>query len=256
MTLFDSHCHLTDDSLFPTLGHVMERAVAAGVEQVICCGTSPHDWPLVFQALEQSKGCRLSLLPMIGIHPWFVSDDWKSDVQALGKLLREHPSAGVGECGLDFQKQFKNRAEQEECFVAHLELAAELGRPVAVHCVRAWGRLLEILREHPMPKKIIHAFSGAVELIPELTELNCWFSICGNVTKPEAKRVHAAAAAIPEDRLLIETDAPDFRPVGCEKPNEPANLVLVVRAVAELRGQPVGQVADSTFRNAESLTLI
>ena len=254
MKLFDAHCHLTDHSLFPNLGNVMERAASGGVVRAICCGTSPADWPLVFQAVERFDGCRVSLLPMIGIHPWFVSDVWKTEVRALEALLIQNPSAGLGECGLDFQKQFTNRGEQEACFVAHLQLAAELGRPVAIHCVQAWGRLLDILREHPVPKKIIHAFSGAVELIPEMTELNCWFSICGNVTKPEAKRVHAAAAAIPKERLLIETDAPDFRPLGCAKPNEPANLIHVARAVADLRNVPVEVLAELTVRNAAEIS--
>lgn len=277
MKLFDAHCHLQDDLLFPDLGNVLERAAAAGVERIVVCGTSPDDWAQVLQCPKKEK---YALTLSVGIHPWFCSEHchslrslphhdsdeaslaslgWKENFQTLEEMVRADAtgekgapmlSVGIGECGLDFSERFKNRAEQEECFAAHLDLARELNRPVTVHCVQAWGRLIEILREHPAPKIILHAFGGAVELIPELTELNCWFSFCGNVTNPNAKRVRAAAVAVPAERLLIETDSPDFPPAGCEAPNEPANLIVVARAVAELRGVSVEEIAELTFTNA------
>ncbi|MGE4489153.1 MAG: TatD family hydrolase, partial [Kiritimatiellales bacterium] len=167
---------------------------------------------------------------------------------------------GIGETGLDFstsakasadkQERCTNRAEQEASFAAHLDLARELDRPVAVHCVKAWGRLVEILREHPAPRVLLHAFGGAPELIAELAELNCWFSFCGNVTNPNAKRVRASAAAVPADRLVIETDSPDFPPAGCGSPNEPVNLPVVVRELAVLRRIPIDEAAELTFCNA------
>lgn len=157
---------------------------------------------------------------------------------------------GIGETGLDFQPRFTNRAEQEASFAAHLDLARELNRPVTVHCVQAWGRLIEILREHPAPRVLLHAFGGAPELIPELITLNCWFSFCGNVTSPNAKRVRTSAAAVPAERLLIETDSPDFPPSGVEFPNEPANLIHVARTLAELRAVQIEKIAELTFSNA------
>ena len=266
MKLFDAHCHLQDDALFPDIGNVMKRAAEAGVERMACCGTSPADWNQVFQLAEKFP----QIIPMIGIHPWFVGCragaatppdsevtdlgyKWKQNVQTLEKLLREHPEAGIGETGLDFQEKFTNRAEQEASFAAHLDLARELNRPVAVHCVHAWGQLIEILREHPAPKIILHAFGGAPELIPELVVLNCWFSFCGAVTNPQAKRVRTSVVAVPEDRLLIETDSPDFPPSGCLPPNEPANLIHVACAVAELRGISVEAVASLTSLNAKQV---
>ena len=255
MKLFDAHCHLPESRI----DSMLERAAAAGVEGMAVCGTSSNDWNAVlnvaesFPTFEKTEGCRLSLLPMIGIHPWFVPANWEESLPLMRKLLVDFPELGIGETGLDFQTRFSNCAEQEACFAAHLDLARELNRPVAVHCVQAWGRLIGILREHPAPKILLHAFGGAVELIPELTELNCWFSFCGNVTNPKAKRVRAAAAAVPAGRLLIETDSPDFPPAGCDAPNEPANLIHVARAVAELRGVPVEEIAELTFDNALKL---
>ena len=258
MKLFDAHCHLQD---VPDIESLMARAASAGIERMVCCGTSSKDWNRVLQLATEFP----QIIPMIGLHPWFVchslrslphhecdeaslaslgSKDWKEHFQTLEKLLRKHPEVGIGETGLDFQKQFINRAEQEASFAAHLELAREMNRPVAVHCVHAWGRLVELLREHPAPRVLLHAFGGAAELIPELIKLNCWFSFCGSVTHPNAKRVRAAAIAVPENRLLVETDSPDFTPAGCEPPNEPANLVHIVRAIAGLRGIPVDRLAD------------
>lgn len=252
MRLFDAHCHVLPPEAFA-------RAAATGVENVAICGTSSKDWKNVlelskkFPGIGKEKCAPTQLVPMIGIHPWFCSRQWKEDFQTLEETVQKVPDLGIGETGLDFQERFTNRAEQEASFAAHLELARELNRPVAVHCVQAWGRLIEILREFPAPKKILHAFGGSPELIPELVELNCRFSFCGNVTNPNAKRVRASAVAVPDDRLLIETDSPDFPPAGCVPPNEPANLIHIARAVAELRGVPVEQIAELTFNNARTV---
>ena len=158
-------------------------------------------------------------------------------------MVRGFPMLGIGECGLDFCDRFTNRAEQGECFAAHLDLARELDRPVTVHCVQAGGRLVEILRDHPARRILLHAYSGSAELIPELMKLNCWFSFGEAVMNPNAKRVRAAAVAVPADRLLIETDSVD----------EPDKLIEVARAVAALRGVSVEEIAEMTFNNTQSL---
>ena len=144
MKLFDSHCHLLEDS------EAFSRAAEVGVKGLVVCGTSPQEW----EAVVENKKAAIQWLPMIGIHPWFVADSWSAEFQDLEKLLRAHPEAGVGETGLDFQEKFTNRAEQEASFAAHLDLARELNRPVAVHCVRAWGRLIEILHDQFMETRI------------------------------------------------------------------------------------------------------
>lgn len=278
MKLFDAHCHLPEGRV----GSMLERAAAADVAGIAVCGTNPNDWVDCIDAHNKFQGLENPplIFPMVGIHPWFVDCGagsetppksavtdhgyrWKERFQTLEKLLRDFPNLGIGETGLDFsafakaaadkQDPFRNRMGQEACFAAHLDLAEQLNRPVAVHCVKAWGRLIEILKEHPAPRIVLHAFSGAVELIDGLAERNCWFSFCGNVTNPRARRVRAAAAAVPAERLLIETDSPDFPPLGCSAPNEPANLIHVARAVAELRNEPVEAVAGQTVLNARSI---
>ena len=234
MKLFDAHCHLQGDRILPDLENTVARAAGAGVERMVCAGTSPADWNRV---AECARRYPQQIIPMFGIHPWFA--DGATDIELLKKFLLENPSAGVGETGLDFQEHFTNRDAQEKSFAEHLKLAGELNRPVAVHCVRAWGRLIEILKETPAPKILLHAYSGAPELIPELVSLNCWFSFNAGVENPSAKKMRAAVVAVPENRLLIETDS-----------TEPANLISVFRVVAELRKNAGSD--EILFRNAQN----
>jgi TatD DNase family protein len=245
MKLFDAHCHLQDNTLPNRPGALLTEAAEKGVACCACCGTAEADWSKVLElAAEHSE-----IYPMIGIHPWLVIPDWKKSFQKLRDLLITNPSAGIGETGLDFQKRFANRAEQEASFIAHLDLADELGRPVAVHCVRAWGRLIEILKEHPAPRVLLHAFGGPAELIPELIKLNCWFSVGCTVTNPDAKRVREAAEQIPIDRLLVETDSPDLPPRGIDSPNVPANLPYVIQALSGIRNTSEEALSTQTFEN-------
>ncbi|MFA5687760.1 MAG: TatD family hydrolase [Kiritimatiellales bacterium] len=248
MKLFDAHCHLQDDRLFADLENIVARAGKSGVEKMICAGTSPADWNRVLECAQRFPH---NIIPALGIHPWFVEGGTRPPgaLQTLENLLIQNPAAAIGETGLDFQKRFTNREAQEKSFIAHLQLAGKLNRPVVVHCVHAWGRLFEIIKENPAPNILLHAYSGATELIPELAALNCCFSFNAGIINLHAKRVRAAIAAVPEHRLLLETDAPDFTPPGKTPPNEPANLNLILRVAAELRNQSESSLAEITFRN-------
>jgi len=261
MRLFDAHCHVISPE-------AIERAAIADVAGIAICGTSPKDWDAVFSCLEymakkshgllEKQTATMKLVPMLGIHPMFVSKDWNESFQALDKLVRADAIGSqdsgrgtsmlsIGETGLDFRDQFMNRTEQEACFISHLDLARETNRPVAVHCVKAWGRLLAILRQYPVPRILLHAFGGSVDLIPELVDLNSWFSFGPAVMNPNAKRVRSAAAAVPEERLLIESD------FSGTPQNEPSELIHIARAVAELRGVSVDEIAALTFDNARAV---
>ncbi len=231
---------------------MLKRAGAAGVTELSVCGTSPDDWIYCIDAQKKFQG--LENFPVvyssIGIHPWFLkgrngapSRPNDAGFQRLEKLLRDNPMLSVGETGLDFSDPFGSRTEQEVCFAAHLDLARELNRPVTVHCVQAWGRMVEMVKKHPAPKILLHAYSGSVELIPELMKLNCWFSFGLAVMNPKSKKARAAVVAVPADRLLIETDST----------GDPGKLIQVARATGELRGVSVDEISELTFRNAQQL---
>lgn len=255
MDLFDAHCHLQDRRLASDLDAVVARARAAGVRRVCCCAAAEEDWPAVAAAADQLAGF---VVPAFGLHPWYVERrgrDWEAALAA--RLAR--PGAVVGEIGLDHAVDGPPRDVQDRVFQRQLEMAAERGLPVNVHCLRAWGSLLEHLRglRTRPPAIVIHSYSGAPELIPELARLGAYFSFSGAVTRPASRRARASAAAVPADRLLLETDAPDLAPLGPGEArvppgsvNEPANLVRVLEAVAALRGAPVRDIAARAWENA------
>jgi TatD DNase family protein len=254
MRLFDAHCHLQDEKLLPRIDAVMERAGQAGGRGLCCCGASESDWPAVMDVASRFK----QITPAFGLHPWYVAQrtpDWQD---VLRDCLTRTAGSGVGEIGLDRAIKERNDTEQVEVFLVQLRLAKELGRPVSIHCRRAWDvmpSLLEGMGGLPAGF-VLHSYSGSSELVEPLAKLGAYFSFSGSITYHRNKRGHNAVKAVPLDRLLIETDSPDLMPViGAAKnddmPNEPANLVHVLRKIAELRDMPEDELAELTWKNAE-----
>lgn len=250
MRLYDSHCHLQDERLLPQAVAVLARARDAGVEGLLCCGSAEEDWADV-AALAHVDG---RIVPAFGLHPWYARDRTAQWLETLAGFLKAEPRAAVGEIGLDHALKERNDEEQGEVFLAQLRLACGMGRAVSIHCRRAWGQLMQYdaaLRALPRGFAV-HSYSGAKDLIAPLAQAGAFFSFSGSVTWSHNTRSHEACRNVPADRLLIETDAPDLMPSVAEgKPvNEPANLVCVLRKVAELRGETTEVVAEQTRANA------
>lgn len=251
MFLFDAHCHLQDERFSDRLPLIISRACSAGIGRMSCCGSEEQDWEAVKRiALEYEP-----VLPSFGLYPLNVvrrSGKW---LEQLKSFLLSIPS-GVGEIGLDNSIESGNNTEQEEVFIAQLRLARELRRPVTIHCRKAWGRLLEILKQEDGVKfgGMLHTYSGSPEMVGPFEEMGLHISFSGAITRPGNKRGCESLRAVAGERLLLETDSPDLTPVGAEGGyNEPANLPLVARAAALLRGQSVEAVAELTYKNAERL---
>jgi len=255
--LFDAHCHLQDERLIGCAGDVMSRALAAGVEACLCCGTGEHDWAGV-AALAHAG---MPVVPAFGLHPWRVRDRTGKWLNSLTAFLDAEPRAAVGEIGLDHALKERNDDEQGEVFCAQLRLAREKHRAVSLHCRRAWEQLMRYEAElRALPAGfVIHSYSGAAELVEPLARAGACFSFSGAITWARNARAIEACRRVPADRLLIETDAPDLTPsipgarsgLGSLQPvNEPANLVFVLRKVAALRGEPDQAMAETTWKNA------
>jgi len=213
----DSHCHLQDPRFAGRVPEVLARARAAGVGHLVCCGTREADWDRVLE-LARDHAC---VLPMLGLHPWYVQEaapGWLGRLEA--RLQAER--AGLGECGLDFADGRPGRALQEAAFLAQLRLAIDLDRPLAIHCVRAWGRLLALLGSTGIPAAgaMVHAYSGSGEVAAELQKLGLHLSF-------GARRNPRALAAAAADRILFETDAPSGG--DRERGGEPRLAVLAGR---------------------------
>jgi len=226
---FDSHCHLQDPRLGP-VADALARARAAGVTWLACCATREQDWDRVLELARDHDG----VLPMLGLHPWFVADaapGWAGRLRDRAGQGR----AGIGECGLDFLPGRPDRAVQEAAFLAQLRLAAELERPVAIHCVRAWGRLAELLGAVRLPAgALVHGFSGSPETVRRLQGLGLHLSF--SAAAP-------ALAAVAADRLLLESDAPS-------EGREPARAAELVEAAARLRQTDPERLAAQVHGNA------
>lgn len=247
-TCFDTHCHLQDPLLLPVLPRVLERARAAGVTDLVCCATREEDWSQVLTLARDHPGVH----PMVGLHPWCVHTAAPGWLERLEGLLKAHP-AGLGECGLDFRPDQPERPLQEQAFAAQVRLAIALDRPLSIHCVRAWDGLVAILEATGIPRAgaVVHAYSGSRELVPALVRLGLHLSFAASAANPAAKRAHAALAAVPSERLLFETDAPALAPPGWEGPNEPAAIVRIAQAAAQVRGD--ARVAERAYANAAAL---
>jgi TatD DNase family protein len=264
--LVDIHMHLQMAPLLATADAVLSRARRAGVVAVVVNGTHPGDWAEVSELAGRYP--RLTdehprVIPCFGVHPWQVGqcrEGWDGE---LAGYLDRHPSA-VGEVGLDRWIEPRDEALQERIFVRQLELARERSLPVMVHCLRAWEWLQGVLdQQAPLPRGfLLHAYGGSAELPPHFAARGAYFSFSGSTFEPRRAKLRAALLAVPMDRLLLETDAPDMLPppemgpVSLPGPdgraaNEPANLALVARAVAELRGVAEPVLRRQVYVNAQ-----
>lgn len=251
MRLFDSHCHLQDERIFANADAIIARAWEAGVYRILCCGSSESDW----NAVNKLASMYPEIVPAFGLHPWYIKDRSTGWLSELENLLREFPAAAVGEIGLDHALDNRNDEEQASVFESQLKVAQKLGRPVSIHCRKAWADMTTLLTRHGLlDGGIIHSYSGPPDLVPQLEKSGASISFSGSITYDRNKRGRASAVLVSEDRLLIETDSPDISPRGIEEgKNEPANLVKVAETLAELRGKTVGEIAEMTYRNASGI---
>jgi TatD DNase family protein len=252
MAFFDSHCHLQDPRLEGKLDAALARARQSGVSHMVCCATREADWYAVLDLSRRHS----DILPMLGLHPWYAQEAASGWLERLRAGV-ECGRIGIGECGLDFAIEDPRRELQESVFRHQLRLARELGRPISIHCRRAWERLAAITREEGLPPTgaVIHAFSGSPEVARELQAMGFSLSFSGSLANPENTRGAKAVVAVAEDRLVFETDAPDMLPrsLSSESLNEPANVRLVAETAARLRQVPVAALAERVYANSLSL---
>lgn len=248
MKLFDVHTHIQDRRVHHDRKAMIQRALDAGVSKIMVCGLHEGDWDQVL-AMADEHDC---LVPSLGIHPWFIDHRTGSWDQVLRDKIK-NSRAAVGEIGLDRMIPKSNDKDQEAVFITQLEIAKEFERPVNIHCRKAWGRMVEILKEMGgLPHGgIVHSWSGSVEMLRECEKLGASISFSGSATRPDNKKVRKAVLAVSPDRLVVETDSPDILPSGVDADlNEPAFVRHVMTHVARLRNDDVLELADRVYRNS------
>ncbi len=251
--LVDAHCHLTGSYLAESeVEATLARARAAGVAGFIAVGTDLEDSRRVLALARSAPGVQASL----GVHPHEARAWDAASGGELEALARDPAVRFIGETGLDWHYDLSPRDAQEEAFRAQIRLARRLGKPLMIHTRSAPEATLRILREEGAEavRGIIHCFSEDKAFAVEALDLGFCLSFSGIVTFRKAEAVREVAAWAPEDRILVETDAPFLAPVPYRgKPNEPGFVRYTAEQVAELRGVPPARVAEATTRNLEAL---
>ena len=240
----DSHCHVhgSDDA-----DEQLARARAAGVVCLVCVGTDAAT-SLAALALATTH---TDVRATVGLHP-HDAVRFEAEWPVLQELAADPGCAGVGEAGFDLYYEHSPAADQETAFRAQIELATRLGKALVIHSRDAWDATFTTLRAAGVPERtVFHCFTGGPDEARIALDLGCFISFSGIVTFKTADALREAAALVPDDRLLVETDSPYLAPVPFRgKPNEPALVPVVGAGVAAARGVEPEVVAAVTAANA------
>ncbi|MBI4575634.1 MAG: TatD family hydrolase [Planctomycetes bacterium] len=249
--LVDTHAHVAFEAFEEDRQEVILRAHASGVGILVEVGI---DEASSLAALRLARG-HGPIFAAVGVHPHHAADWGPASREVLAGLASDPKVVALGEMGLDYYRDRAPREVQREAFRAQLELASELDLPAIVHTREAWEDCLEeVERLRGRVRGVFHCFSGDVAVAARCVELGFHCSFAGPVTYPPNHALRAAAAAVPDDRLLLETDCPYLAPQARRgRRNEPAFVVHTAEAVARARGGDLEALATSTSRNARAL---
>lgn len=259
--LVDAHCHLDLPAFDADRAAVWARARAAGVSRALVPAVRPDTWAATLAcALPGERSVAL------GVHPHALRDLPRAALDRglaeLAATVRAHRDrvVAIGECGLDasLDPAVVDPMLQRQVFLAQVAVAAELDLPLVLHVVRAHALALTLLQSARLPSRpgMVHAYSGGPDLVRAWTALGFHLSFGGSVTRPRARAPVDSAKAVPDERLLIETDAPDQIATGVARDGrrgEPADVAVVAEAVAKVRGRSLEDVAVRTTANAAAL---
>ncbi len=249
MRLIDSHCHLNYPGLAERQEEVLGNARERGVAGFLNISTRRQEWGAVVGAAERND----DVWATIGVHPHEADAHPDLGASALIEAAAHPRVVAIGECGLDYFYDKSDRAAQRDRFQAHIEAARATGLPLVVHTRDAEDDTAEILTREVGKggvTGVLHCFTGSAELARQGLELGFYVSISGIVTFKNAQDLQQTARTIPLDRLLVETDSPFLAPVPNRgKTCEPAFVADTAAFLAELRDEPLDQLADATTAN-------
>ena len=240
--MIDTHAHLTslDDA-----DEAVARAAEVGVTRILTVGTDLDDGRRALSLADRHDG----VFAILGIHPHEAGTATGEDVAELRELLQHPKAVAVGETGLDWYRDYAPRDEQRRLFAAQLELTADLGKPVVIHTRSADDDTLAALATFT-GSVVLHCFSSP-RLLPTALDRGWYVSFAGNATFPKAVELRLAAAEVPAERILAETDSPYLAPQPVRgKRNEPANVVHTVAALARARGEEPAELERQIEQNA------
>lgn len=246
----DTHAHVWWSSFDADREQVFERAQAAGVSRMVLVGTDLASSRMAFELARS----RPWVHPTAGMHPHDASQLDPSARETIAELCARPECVAVGESGLDWFKEFSPRAAQLAAFDWHAGLAVELNKPLIIHCREAHADLVPALDRHPGLRAVMHCYSMGSAELPAYLERGLYISFSGSVTYPRNTANQEAARAVPEDRLLVETDCPFLAPQSHRgRRNEPAFVRETLEFLARSRGTSWEVLAERTSANAQAL---
>jgi TatD DNase family protein len=251
MNIFDSHCHLDDKSYTMDLNAVLDRARSAGVIRMMTIGVNGRTSGQAVSLAQSHE----SVYASVGVHPHDVKNCSESILRYLLDLAKNEKVRAWGEIGLDFNRMYSPRKDQEKWFERQLEIAGRLGLPMIFHERDSSGRFLEILKSQSLAEinGVVHCFSGNRQELDQYLALGLHIGITGIITmKSRGAQLRELAPIIPADRLLVETDAPYLVPSperNRSRRNEPAYVKSVLMELAEVRKEDPDQLAKTTWDN-------
>ncbi|GIX07088.1 MAG: hydrolase TatD [Candidatus Poribacteria bacterium] len=247
--LVDTHAHLMLDRFDPDREAVLRRAQEAGVAAVVNIGFDLETAEGAIRLAEVYPSCWAT----VGLHP-HEAERWGPALAERLRKLAEHPKAiAIGEAGLDYYRNRSPRERQVEALIGQIQLARELSLPLVVHNREATEDLLNLIEAYADGVPVLlHCFSDDRSAMERAAALGCFFGLGGPVTYPRSEALREAVAAMPADRILLETDAPWLPPQPVRgKRNEPAYVRFTAEVVAQVRREPVAVLARRSTQNAE-----
>ncbi|HJT31213.1 MAG TPA: TatD family hydrolase [Pirellulales bacterium] len=254
MPLFDTHAHLDQSEFDDDRPIVIERAVEAGVAQIIAVGTTADSSQA---CLDLAAKYPQTVRAAVGIQPNYCAQAAPGDWQRIVEMAGRPGVLALGETGLDRHWDYSPFDVQQDYFDRHLRLSQERGLPFIVHTRESDGDVLAVLREArrrgPLAG-VMHSYTGTAETVHECVALGLYISFAGMVTFKNAAELRSVAQTVPDDRILIETDSPYLSPHPLRgRRNEPAHLVYTAECLARERGVPLAEFIRQTDKNARRL---
>ncbi|MFH6946387.1 TatD family hydrolase [Flavobacterium sp. FlaQc-50] len=260
-TYIDIGINLTNKQFQNDIDDIVQDAIDADVTKMILTGTSIRNSEESSKIAKQYSGV---LYSTAGIHPHDAKSFDHQSISKLKNLLQQKHVVSVGECGLDFDRDFSPRNVQEDCYKAHLELAVEIQKPLFLHESAAFTRFMSITSEYlpKLPKAVVHCFTGTLQEARTYLDNGFYLGFTGAISDSKRfEHLKEVIQYVPLDKIMIETDAPFMLPKNVpnsllkkyhERRCEPAFLPYVAGTIAQFKGIPLDKIAEETTKNAKS----
>ncbi len=256
LQFIDIGVNLTSKRFDKDREQVLERALANGVEAIIITGTNARESKQALTLAQQYEHCYATA----GCHPHDAERMSPDDFESIKALHKESKVVAVGECGLDFNRNFSTPESQIRVFKQQLEMACDLQKPLFLHERDASDTMLELLQEYQgeLPSAVIHCFTGSEQALEQYLEFGLYIGVTGWICdERRGQELAGMVHRIPDNRLMLETDAPwltprDLRPKPKDGRNEPMLLPHIAQKVADCRQQSIEHLAEITYKNAQT----